>query len=151
MCGCRLLCPGGVLVWSLSALPFALQCLFVWFRRGLLSLLCFASRTVRVCVAFLLRVCVAFLLELTNRSRCRVSVVARHAVAVVAGLDTHTLLACLPGSPSCLLLLSSLDLDLATDRWSRVHEWDPESSGQNQHLASIPNCVMATAQLSTGG
>ena len=41
----------------------------VWFRRGLLRRLCFASRTVRVCDAFLLRVCVAFLLELTELAK----------------------------------------------------------------------------------
>ena len=75
LCGDRLLCPGAVLAWSLgwvrllSARLFALRCLFAWFRRALLRRLCFVSRTVRVCVAFLLRVCAAVLLELTELAK----------------------------------------------------------------------------------
>ena len=48
----------------LSALLFPLRCLFAGFRRALVRRLCIVSRTVRVCVAFLLGVGVAFLLEL---------------------------------------------------------------------------------------
>ena len=48
---------------------------FVWLRHGLWSRLCFASRTVRVDVAFLLRVCVAFCSHSPcGPSRSRVSV-----------------------------------------------------------------------------
>ena len=71
MCGDWLLCLGAVSVWSLGvgvcllfALLFALRCLFAGFRHSLLSRLCFVSRTVRVCVAFLLGFSDAFLLKL---------------------------------------------------------------------------------------
>ena len=53
----------------LKALLSALRCLAVWFRRGLLTRLCFASCAVRVCVAVLLGVCVTVLLELTELAK----------------------------------------------------------------------------------
>ena len=48
----------------LSALLFALRPLSAGFRHSVLSRLCFVSRTVRVCVAFLPGFSVAFLPEL---------------------------------------------------------------------------------------
>ena len=56
-------------VFLLCALLLAFRCLLVWFRRGLLSRLCSASRTVRVCVASLLLACAAFLLQLTELAK----------------------------------------------------------------------------------
>ena len=56
-------------IWLLRALLLALQSLAAGFRHSLLSRLCFVSRTVRVCVAFLFGVCVAVLLELTELAK----------------------------------------------------------------------------------
>ena len=53
----------------MSALLFAVRCVFAAFRRCLLSHVCLALRSVRVCVAFQLRVSVAVLLELTELAK----------------------------------------------------------------------------------
>ena len=65
---CFSLVAGGF-VGLMSALLFAVRCLFAAFRRCLSSHVCLALRSVRVCVAFQLRVDVAVLLELTELAK----------------------------------------------------------------------------------
>ena len=65
---CFSLVAGGF-VGLMSALLFAVRCLFAAFRRCLSSHVCLALRTVRVCVAFQVRGSVAVLLELTELAK----------------------------------------------------------------------------------
>ena len=65
---CFSLVAGGF-VGLMSALLFAVRCLFAAFRRCLSSHVCIALRIVRVCAAFQLRVSVAVLLELTGLAK----------------------------------------------------------------------------------